>query len=214
MKMKFVLKHLFVCVVFTWMAIAAEATTVNFDSLPPVSSATPISSGYAGFQWFNFDYLDMRTASPGGFQNGAVSPYNVAFNVQGNPASLSSITPFSLNSAYLSGAWNNGLQVEVKGYVGTALTYDHIYSVNATSPTLINFNYLGVDEVTFISSGGTSAGYSGQGTQFVLDDMVVSAPEPGTGSLLCTGAALMGIVMVRRKIVLRRADSAGHAAVL
>jgi hypothetical protein len=195
------------------MTIAARAATatIAFNDLPDVSSATAISNGYAGFQWFNFDYLDSRTAPPSGYVNGAVLPYNVALNPGGNAADFSRSTLFNLNSAYLTGAWNNGLQVEVQGFTGTKLTYDHTYSVNATSPTLINFNYLGVNEVNFISSGGTPAGYSSQGTQFVLADMVVSTPEPGTASLLCAGAALMGIVMIRRKIVSRRADNARHA---
>src|SRR5580700_1378124 len=101
------------CVYFASVGIvtAAAATTITFDDLGSVSSATPIPNGYAGFQWSNFDYLDSRTAGPSGFQNGVVSPYNVAFNQGGAAAGFSSATPFNFDSAYLTGAWNDGLQV-------------------------------------------------------------------------------------------------------
>jgi hypothetical protein len=205
MKMKFVPKCIFVLMASAGVALADTPVTITFDNLPAVSSPTAIPNGYGGFAWVNFSYLDSRTEQ-GGFANGAVSLYNVAFNPGGNPANFSSLTPFNLASADLTGAWNDGLQVEVQGFAHGLVLYDHTYSVNATGPTLINFNYLGVTEVNFISFGGAPHGFPfGQGTQFVLDNLIVAAPEPGTAGLLCLGATLTGMAMLRAKWLPRAA---------
>jgi len=169
-----------------------SAQTITFDDLNPstLPGATypfeaPIPNGYAGLQWNNFWVLDVPLnlqADPGatGYKNGLVSGNNIALNAGGNPA-LISAGAFNLNSAYLTAAWNNGLQVEVQGFVDGTLTYDNTYTVNTTAPSSINFNYLDVDEVNFISSGGTSAGYSGRGTQFAMDNLTISTvPEPAS----------------------------------
>ena len=97
--------------------------------------------------------MDVLTALPyigtnGAFFTGMVSQPNLALNRSGNPAMISG-GPFNLDSAYLTAAFYIGLQVEVQGFVGGTLTYDNTYTVNATSATLINFNYLGVDTQKF-----------------------------------------------------------------
>ena len=100
-----------------------------------------VPNGYNGFQWANFsviDALDSLIASGG--QNGTVSPKNVAFNSNGNPANFSGSGAFTLDSAYLTAAWNDGLQLEVQGFVGTTLTYDNTYTLNTwPDSSLINF---------------------------------------------------------------------------
>jgi hypothetical protein len=159
----------------------AQTELITFDDLPtPVSGRSLIPNGYAGLQWQNFGYEDGSLNPHSGYFNAIVSQNNVAFNGFGNPALISDGS-FNLNSAYLTGAWNDGLQVEVQGFVGATLTYDNTYTVNTTGPTLINFNYLGVDEVNFISSGGTPnpayISYGG-GTNFAMDNLSVTIPDP------------------------------------
>jgi PEP-CTERM motif len=187
--------RLFLGFVPAFVTIAGSAQqTITFDNLPS-SAASPITNGYAGFQWTGFEYMDSRNEPGTGFANGTVSLYNIAFNQGGNPANFSSSIPFTLESADLTGAWNNGLHVEVQGFMGATLAYDHTYTVNATGPTLINFNFTGVNEVNLISSGGTSAGYAGVGTEFVMDNLIVAVPEPGTWALFGLGLGAMGIIM-------------------
>jgi hypothetical protein len=169
-----------------------QTEILTFDDVPvggftgPV--AGPIPNGYGGLQWNNFDAINaalhLQFYGPSGYNNGVVSPTNEAFNGNGTPAVISGQT-FNLNSAYLSAAWNDGLQVEVQGFVGTTLTYDNTYTVNTQGPTLINFNYAGIDEVEFISSGGVPHGYTvGHGTQFGMDNVSVTLiPEPSTFAL-------------------------------
>jgi hypothetical protein len=128
------------------------------------------------------------------------------YNEFGTPATISA-GKFDLDSAYLASAWNDGMSVEAKGFVGNTLAYDNTYIVNSTAPTLINFNYLGVNSVQFISSGGVAHGYGGGGgTQFVMDNLTVTfVPEPSTFALAGLGSVAL---------IIRRHRIAQHAVPL
>jgi hypothetical protein len=162
-------------------AIIAQTELITFDDLAPkIVGGYPIPDGYAGLHWVNFDYMNavFYPLNPSGYYDGMVSPDYVAYNLHAQPAQLIGGT-FNLNSAYLTGAWNDGLQVEVQGFVGVTLVYDHTYSVHATYPTLVNFNYLGVDKVNFVSFGGSQyPGFSHSGTSFVLDNLSITMVSP------------------------------------
>lgn len=172
-------------------APVADAAQLTFDELPLSNDGIPIPNGYGGLQWSNFYELDAVTyPRASGYRPGMISQPNVAFNGFGTPASLSSTTPFNLNSGYFTGAWNDGLQLEVKGWIGLTLAYDNTYTLSATAPSLINFNYLGVSSVDFISFGGTPyPGYgTASGTQFAMDNLAVTiVPEPSSVVLLILG---------------------------
>jgi hypothetical protein len=190
------------CVYFASVAITFGTTplVITFDDLTPGSLPGhdepwegPIQNGYEGFQWNNFWVIDtVLMPYTCGDKNGVVSLNNVAFNGYGNSA-LFSDGQFNLNSAYLGATWNDGLQVEVQGFAGATLLYDNTYVVNTTGSTLINFNYLGINQVNFISSGGTPHGYSsGSGTQFMLDNLSVTiVPEPSMPAVAGLGAVLL-----------------------
>ena len=130
-----------------------------------------------------------------------VSSNNVAFNASANTATISGAT-FNLNSAYLTGAWNNGLQLRVEGYANGTKTYDNTYTINATGPTLIDFNYLGVDSVDFNSFGGTqNPGFTSSGEQFVMDNLSVTlVPEPSAPALLVIGVSAFTMYWRDRRI--------------
>lgn len=202
--MKSLFKLACVCLGTLGLAGHLGAELITFDDLPatpPPAGGTSIPSGYAGLSWANFDYetvMNNPALNPSGYLNGMVSPGNVAFNNRGTPA-LFSGTTFNLVSAWLTGGWNDGLNVEVEGLLGSSVIYDNFYTVDSTAPTLINFNYLDVNQVIFISEGGTPHGYpSGSGEQFVLDNLTVTpTPEPSVLFLAVSGA--IALVMFRRK---------------
>src|SRR5262245_17897393 len=97
------------------------AATLTFDDFPGAYYGT-IPTNYGGLQWTNFNYLntvlDTSHFGTSGYTFGTISSPRVAYNSFGRAASFISATPFNLDSAYLTGAWNDGLQVEVQGFVG------------------------------------------------------------------------------------------------
>jgi hypothetical protein len=189
-----------VCV--TIVAIQSFAVTITFDEILDPGSGTPIPNGYHGLDWDNFWALNTPAlGGPNGFQAGTVSSPNVAFNAFGAPAVVSDGT-FDLNSAYLTAAWNDDLNVQVIGSLLGVSVYDNTYVLSATAPSLINFNYLGIDSVQFVSFGGTNHGYGGFGSQFAIDNLVVNAssvPDMGSTATLL-GLGLSGLGLMRRKL--------------
>jgi hypothetical protein len=139
---------------------------LGFDDLPDLAA---IPDGYAGLNWSGFEVLGETDPFFGaGYENGLVSPGQVAFNPFGYNASISSPEPFNLISACLTAAVMEGLRVEVEGFIGTALAYDQSFTLSETSSTFITFNYAGVTRVTFIPEPMS---------QFVLDNLTVSSPS-------------------------------------
>ncbi|MGH7952023.1 MAG: PEP-CTERM sorting domain-containing protein [Limisphaerales bacterium] len=173
----------------------AQGELLTFDEPPNVYGGTgAITNGYGGLQWQYFNYLDAVNTGSG--RNGMVSSNYIAFNFDGDPAQISDNDGlFNLSSAYLTGAWNDGLQVEVQGFVGGTLTYDNTYTVNTAGPILINFDYLGVDGVNFISFGGTHNPSFGEfGEEFLMDNLTVTlVPEP---SAIAIGSLALFSVVV------------------
>ena len=156
----------------------------TFDDLPDTIYGSAMPVGYRGFNWNNFYYLDgvNFNDNPSGYAAGVVSTNNVALNAGGSPAYITSTngSHFNFISAELTAAWNDNLHMEAQGYVDGVLTYDQTYTLSATAPTLIVFDYLGVTEVNFISSGGTPhAAYgSTPGYHFVMDNVTIGNVIP------------------------------------
>ena len=170
---------------------------ITFDDRPAgTNDSIDIPNGYGGLNWDNFSTYDDLSAShsaPNGYLAGMISPHNVALNTFGTPASISSATGFDLGSGYFTAAWFDDLHLQIQGYQGAVLAYDHTYILSAVSPSLIILNYADVTSVTFNSFGGTlHPGYDhGMGTQFALDDLQIGlVPEPAAGALGALGLIL------------------------
>ena len=174
----------------------AQAKIITFDDVGP-GGALP--DGYAGLHWDNFYYINGTSQINNGYHAAVVSPDYVAFNGSGTPAMVSDTT-FNLFSAYLTGVWRDGLQVEVIGSRGGTVVpgYDNTYTLSSTASTLITFAYYDVDTVQFISSGGVkNPNYTSDGTQFAMDNLLV--PEPTTALLLLAfGPGVLWMLRRRR----------------
>ena len=185
---------------------SARAELLNFDSLP--GNATNLPSEYGGLSWNNFSDLESQyfDGNPSGYHNGTVSNPNVIYNAYGADASFSALSgTLSLDSFYLTAAWNDGLSVEVTGLLDGNVVDNETFIVSTAGPILETLDWTDIDTVEFSSFGGVNHGYSGVGTQFALDDLSVtptampgsvsSTPEPsslvllGTGALSLAGAA-------------------------
>src|SRR5438270_158892 len=107
--------------------LAGATQTITFDSIETDTEGVSIENGFAGLNWENFYVLDGVDYGPSGYQTGVVSPYNVAYNGYGSPASIvspDSRTFFVLTSADMTAAWEDNLRVEIKGYVMNHVVYD------------------------------------------------------------------------------------------
>jgi hypothetical protein len=170
----------------------AAATTITFDELTPVLNGEIISTNYAGLVWDNFGAVSAADRPGSGYESGLISGSNVGVNWDGQAASFSSATAFTLDSFYVAKAWYDGV-THVSGYNGSTLLYStDIYSTT-TAATLATFNWSNVTRIVISDGTGNS--------QSVIDNISISAvPEPETYAMLLAGLGLVGAIVRRRHI--------------
>lgn len=176
-------------------SVGANAAVVDFES----------GLG-GGFSWDNFGVLNSTssTYNGSGYRNGTVSGSHVAYNSRANPAALSSFSSFVFNGAYFAGAWNNGLNITVRGFLGGVETLSETFVVNTDAPLWRAFGWT-VDRLVFSSAGGVDQpGLNGSGAHFAMDNFTYNevlspVPEPETYAMLGVGLGLLGAFARRRK---------------
>jgi len=146
--------------------LVSTQQTITFDSIETDTEGVPANNGYAGLAWDNFYVLDgVDYGEASGYQIGVASPYNVAYNAYGDPASILSPdgrTFFILTSANMTAAWQNNLRVEIKGYLFNRVVYDVFVTLSNDHSTVVNFPKNLVNRVTFADA---------EGTQIVFDNV-------------------------------------------
>lgn len=178
-----------------------SAETITFES--GLRNGFQVPNGYQAMNWTNFYTFDTTSnPSSSGYKNGTVSGKYVAYNGFASTATLSSPVTFSLNSAFFTAAWRDGLTVKVVGKG----EHDYVteFLVDTQTPTNHIFNWTGLKSVSFSSFGGTAhAGYAGNSTHFVMDNLTINnvpaVPEPETYALFLAGLGLMTTIARRRK---------------
>lgn len=196
------------------LAVAALALSANsgiaeiitFDDLPDGALEPPIPAGYGGVNWSSyFYYMDglRYSGNPSGYRNGVVSANNVAFNGDSSPVSFSSPVTFTLNSFYITAAWNDRLPVTVSGLFNGSQIYTLSLALNTSGPTFVNLGWSGVNEVRFSSYPWLVPPGDGRG-HFALDNLSIDPvpiPPVGTGlpGLILAGCFL-GWFRRKRKV--------------
>jgi hypothetical protein len=175
------------------IVLTGNVALVTFDDLGSSNIAVP--EGYANLTWSNFACVDSLTTAPNpsGYIVGTISQPNVAYNLFGSPATLSSPMPFDFLSATFTAAWNNDLRLEIRGYSTNGLVYDNAFTLSATNPTALNVNCVGVTNMEFISSGGSPvSNYPDSGFEFVMDNAsIIASPLPPPTNDTCATAIVV-----------------------
>jgi hypothetical protein len=188
------------------MPAAAQAAVIDFDTVTGGCGISQVPNGYAGMNWNNIFVLAADLCggnhAGSGYDTGTISEEYVAFNGNGAPAATSSGV-FTYNGAYYTGAWRDGLNVTVKGFLGLSELFSDVVVVNTDAPFLHLANWAGIDRITWQASGGVQDPtlLNGAGTQFVMDDLMINeqqaVPEPAT--LLLLGTGLVSVARRQRR---------------
>jgi hypothetical protein len=162
---------------------------IKFDDLPLPSLGEPMPPGYHELNWSNLYYLNGVSYPLSGYNFAVVSSSNVVYGGGALNPGVISAGMFDFLSAYVTAGWNDNLVFVAKGYIRGTLVYDQTNILSATAPTLVNFNFYGVEEVDLSSSGGTPhTGYTaGSGTYFALDNVSVVTYVPYAPPLVTNG---------------------------
>lgn len=193
-------------VLFLLFGISGIATgaVLTFDDIS-TDEIGIIPDGYGGLYWDEMGYIDGESIHPGsGYENGTVSGDYVAYN---KSALLATVTEpdvntlFDFNGAYFAGAWNNGLNIHIRGFRNGGVLYDTTILVDATGPTWLQADFTGIDQLVLDSFGGTDAGFNGSGEHFAMDNFTYNetAPVPEPSTMMLLGVGLLGLVGYSRR---------------
>jgi hypothetical protein len=180
-----------------------SAATITFDDINTGGTAVDIADGYQGLGWANFGAVSALSLEPNtGYAAGLVSGPNDAFNEFAQAAQIYSFEPFTLTSGYFTGAWYDGLNLEIQGFDGDTLIDAETIVLSSTAPSLEVFNWTGVNDLIFSSFGGTPNPLylGGGGPNFVMDNLVInssSIPEPSEYSMI--GVGLLALIVLRKR---------------
>ncbi len=104
------------------------------------------------------------------------------------------LSPFVLNSAYLTAAWDDNLKVEAQGYNGSALNGDKILLSERDQPDLIVPNYVGITGAIILRRRPPPRQRAG--SEFVIDNIsayvtpIPPAPPPASMAVLYSFSAI------------------------
>jgi hypothetical protein len=185
-------RALLVCVSGLASLSSASAALLNFDDRPGLNRS--LEDGYRGYNWLNMTTTDRRRGDyqGTGYSTGVVSGDIVAYGGSGSISGFSRDNPFDFNRVYLTTVGGTST-VAFSGYIGDALTFSRTVPIGNT-PTLVNFYWKGVTNVTFQTISGDN---------IIFDDLrtrnVSAVPEPSTWAMLIIGFGAVGWSLRRRK---------------
>lgn len=147
---------------------ATPDTLVSFDGIIGSENIQEMAAS-DGFVWHNLIAVHRKFYGGWGYVNGTVSGEFSAYNSSGHPATLSSDQPFTFHGAFISVAWPEAkdANVRVEGYVGDTLVAEDAFVASNIRPIWFDANWSDVDRVVF--SHDTY-------WQLVIDDLKLSRP--------------------------------------
>ena len=176
---------------------SAFSTVLSFDDITGNTGFTNLNgTNYGQLNWSSDWYiLHTPTYTPSGYQTGTVSGDYVALNGFASDVEISDGL-FDFVGAYFTAAWNDGLQIEITGFLNGNQVNQQTITVDTSGPTWFNLNFTGIDSLSFHSFGGVqNNNLNGSGTHFAMDNFTYNVPSPGSLALLALG----GLFLVARR---------------
>ncbi|MBL8599058.1 MAG: hypothetical protein JNL14_15095 [Devosia sp.] len=143
---------------------------VDFESLVP-AEITKVPSGYHGLDWQNVVAAYWKFYEAEGYRNALMSGAFVGYNGSGQPASVSSKTPFDFAGGYvgLGSLAAQGEQLRVLAWRGDDLAYQETITLSALGPVYFQADFSAVTRIEF-----RTAHY----WQAIFDDLQFHLPAP------------------------------------
>ena len=175
--------------------ISANATVLMFDELRFEGDEMGLPNSYMGLTWNEWRVCDTNIEHFGH----AVSGDNTVYHA--SPASITGPN-FNFYGTYLSGAYKDGMSIDVVGIRDGNQVYSSTVLTRAQTLIWFDFNFLNIDELLISCYGGTPVEpYLENSDVFHMDNFTYSAvPEPSTFVLLAIGiAGILGRKIIGRK---------------
>ena len=169
-----------------------------YESDAGISHELP--DGYGGFNWLPEDTGRMEVKDPNslptGYLYGVTSGEQVLYNPSATDFTVSRNERWTFEGAFMTAAWNTGLEVEMIGYRDGELVHQLLVTLgDPIAPEWIDVGFTDIDELFIATSGGVNYGHGGSGTHLVIDDFTYVVPAPGVLALL----GLAGLAGRRRR---------------
>ena len=194
--------------VFCFMFVGlANALVMDFDEVSGSGFNHTINGLYQGFTFTNAGIIETDEVGnhPAAYENADVSPDNVLYTSGGLELGMSSSTLFTFNDAYFTSLYNDGQNVVVAGFLNGVETESNTFITNPYTPTLVTFDWVGIDAITINCWGGSTTGFyasnsTAAGKYMAMDNLRYGEPTNGTApvpepaTILLMGVGLIGIV--------------------
>ena len=132
------------------MSSSSPVERVDFEGLV-AAEVTKVPSGYHGLDWQNFVAAYWKFYKSEGYRNSLMSGSFVGYNGSGQPATVSSDTPFDFIGGYigLGSLAAQGEQLRVLAWRGDELAYEETITLSALGPSYFQADFSAVTRIEF-----------------------------------------------------------------